>query len=80
MDAVIEGMIGAAIGCVVANLYRDRRSIVKWWKWGRHGLSISDLTINSNDPEFMERVKKSRQQVKRENPDMIVLLNGVEVK
>jgi hypothetical protein len=73
-------MIGIAIGCITANLYRDRHAIIKWWKWGRHDISVAEYNIESEDDLILAQEKESWIKFKHENPGTVVLFNGVELK
>jgi len=73
-------LIGIAIGCIAANLYRDRHTIIKWWKWGRHDISVAEYNIDSADELILAQEKESWMKFKRENPHTVVLFNGVELK
>jgi hypothetical protein len=73
-------LIGVVIGVVAANLYRDRRAIIKWLKWGRHGIPIVEYNIEDADDETIQNERQSWVKFKLENPRTVVLFNGVELK
>jgi hypothetical protein len=76
----LDILIGVVIGCITANLYRDRHAIIKWWKWGRHGVSVVEYNIEDADEATYKKEKESWIRFKRDNPYTVVLFNGVELK
>jgi len=76
---VIEGMIGAFIGGMAALFFHDRRYWIIWWKYGRFGKSVAQLEFPENQMGFTD-YWLGWVEFKARHPDIIVLINGVEIK
>lgn len=74
---MLDYLIAAGLGALGALLCRDRQDVIDWWKYKRHGLSV--LRVDVPD-EYLECGKADWGKFKKQNPDMIVILNGDEVK